>query len=115
MFSQSLKESVRGRLRHLIEYTWQAFYRWPFWNSSGSGGSRIFCLGGANGSGIFVWGANGIKRRRRETAIAEGKKPLTTRGLGERRKPPVGYGAEPQKPTQFWTFQAKMEYIFGSC
>src|SRR6218665_954762 len=24
-----------------------------------SGGSRILCLGGANGAGIFVWGANG--------------------------------------------------------
>ena len=42
-------------------------------------------------------------------AIAEGKKPLTTRDLGE----PAGYGAPPQKPTQFFTFYAKMEYIFG--
>src|SRR6218665_1060250 len=43
--------------------------------------------------GFFVWGANGggyfclgglmrIKRRRRETTIAEGNKPLTTRGDG---------------------------------
>ena len=36
-----------------------------------------FCVWGANGAGIFVWGLMGIKR---ETAIAEGKKPLTTRG-----------------------------------
>src|SRR6218665_1215519 len=42
-----------------------------------SGGSRIFCLGGLMGRGFFVWGGlRGIKRRRRETAIAEGKKRL---------------------------------------
>ena len=55
------------------------------------------------------------KHRRREVAIAEGKKPLPTRGLGERRKLPAGSGAEPQKPTQFSTFHAKMEYILGCC
>ena len=36
----------------------------------------------------------GIKRRRRETAIAEGKKPLATRGSMERRKLPGGSGAD---------------------
>src|SRR6218665_1347518 len=56
-----------------------------------SGGSRILCLGGLMGR-VFLFGGGlmGIKRRRRETAIAEGKKSLTTRS-----------GAEPQKPTQF--------------
>ena len=39
-----------------------------------------FCVWGANEAGIFVWeGERGIKRRRRETAIAKGNKPLTTR------------------------------------
>jgi len=33
--------------------------------------------------------------------------PLRLGGLGERRKP--------QKTTRFWTFYAKMEYIFRSC
>src|SRR6218665_3234621 len=46
-----------------------------------SGGSRILCLGGAYGGGHFcLGGLMGLKRRRRETAIADGKKPLTTRG-----------------------------------
>src|SRR6218665_2877956 len=45
--------------------------------TTASGGSRIFCLGGANGAGIFcLGGLMGIKRRRGETAIAEGKKRL---------------------------------------
>ena len=48
----------------------------------GSGGSRIFCLGGLMGRVFLFGGLMGIKRRRRETAIAEGKKPLTTRGPG---------------------------------
>jgi len=48
------------------------------------------------------------KRRRREAAIAEGKKPLTTRGSGGASKaPPAGSGAEPQKRTRFWIFHAK--------
>src|SRR6218665_3778818 len=42
-----------------------------------SRGSRIFCLGGLMGRVFFVWGGlMGIKRRRRETAIAEGAKRL---------------------------------------
>ena len=45
-----------------------------------SGGSRIFCLGGLMG----------IKRRRRETAIAEGKKFLTTRGSSGSRTSQTG-------------------------
>ena len=40
------------------------------------------------------------ERRRRESAIAEGKKPLTSRGYRERRK-------LPQKPTQFLEFDAE--------
>ena len=39
------------------------------------------------------------KRRRREAAIAEGKKPLPTRGLGERRNfvsSPAGFGGAPE-------------------
>ena len=40
-----------------------------------------FCVWGADGADIFVWGGlKGNKRRWRETAIAKGKKPLTTRG-----------------------------------
>ena len=73
-------------------------------------------FGGLIGQVFLFGGLMGIKCRRRETAIAEGKKPVTTRGSGERRElPPAGSRAELQKPTQFWTFQAKMEYIFGSC
>src|SRR6218665_2548668 len=49
---------------------------------SPSGGSRILCLGGLMGWVFLFGGLMGIKRRRRETAIAEGKKPLTTRGSG---------------------------------
>src|SRR6218665_2645822 len=62
-----------------------------------SGGSRIFCLG-ANAGGYLCWGGlTGIRRRRRETAIADGKKPLTTRGSGERRKFPSGvWGGAPE-------------------
>src|SRR6218665_1791911 len=42
------------------------------------------------------------KRRRREAAIAEGKKPLTTReSEGASEAPSAGAGAEPQKSTQF--------------
>jgi len=42
----------------------------------------------ANGAGIFVSGAKGgLSAEKRETAIAEGKKPLTTKGSGECRKP----------------------------
>src|SRR6218665_3469975 len=48
----------------------------------------------------------GIKRRSRETAIAEGKKPLTTRGLGERRKlPQRGLRRNPRKRRVFERFR----------
>ena len=47
-----------------------------------------------------------IKRRRRETAIAEGKKPLTTRGLGERRKlPQRGLRRNPRNRRDFERFR----------
>src|SRR6218665_1434430 len=42
------------------------------------------------------WG--NCKRRRREAAIAEGKKPLAARGLGSIVSSPTWSGAEPQKP-----------------
>src|SRR6218665_538236 len=61
-----------------------------------SGGSRILCLGGKWVGYFCLGGLLRIKRRRRETAIAEGKKPLTTRGLGERSKLPSGvWGGAP--------------------
>ena len=41
-----------------------------------------------------------IKRRRRETAIAEGKKPLTTGGSVERR-PQWGLGGAPETDAIF--------------
>ena len=53
-----------------------------------SGGSSILCLGRGTGQGFLFGDKRGMKRRRRETAIAEGRKPLTTRGSGERRKLP---------------------------
>ena len=37
-------------------------------------------FGGLNGADIFVWGV--LMGIRRETEIAEGKKPFTTRGSG---------------------------------
>jgi len=50
----------------------------------------------------------GIKRRRRETTIAEGKKPLTTRGMGERRKlPQRGLGRSPRNRDDFEHFKPK--------
>src|SRR6218665_3297268 len=56
-------------------------------------------LPGSGGSGFFCWGGvRGIKRGRRETTIAEGKKPLTTRGYGERRKLPQRDDFEHFKP-----------------
>ena len=46
-----------------------------------------FCIWGATGAGIFLGGGlKGIKRLRRQTAIAEGKNPLTIKGSGDRRK-----------------------------
>src|SRR6218665_3166971 len=55
---------------------------------SPSGGSRILCFG-ADRTGFLVGGGKGgTETRSREAAIAEGKKPLTTRGPEERRKPP---------------------------
>ena len=48
------------------------------------------------------------KRQRREAAIAEGKKPLTTRGSGERRKlPQWGVGRSPRKRRDFEHFVPK--------
>ena len=44
----------------------------------------------------------GIKRRRCETAIAEGKDPLTTRGSGS-------------ETDAILNISSQMEYIFGSC
>src|SRR6218665_2085774 len=41
-----------------------------------------FCVWGLMGLVFLFGGLMGIKRRRRETAIAEGKKPLTTKGSG---------------------------------
>ena len=50
----------------------------------------------------------GIKCRKRETAIAEGKKPLTTRGPGERRKlPQRGLGRSPRNRPDFDYFKPK--------
>ena len=48
------------------------------------------------------------KPRRREAAIAEGKKLLTTRGLGERRKlPQRGLGRSPRNRRNFEHFMPK--------
>src|SRR6218665_873127 len=49
------------------------------------------------------------KRRRREAANGERKKPFTTRGLGERRKLPSGvWGRAPETDTIFNNFLAKL-------
>ena len=58
---------------------------------------------------VFLFGGlMGIKRRRRKTAIAEGKKPLTTRGLGERRElPQRGLGLRPRNRSNFEHFKRK--------
>ena len=53
-------------------------------------------------------GAN-CKRRKRESAIAEGKKPLTTRESAQQ-----GLGQNPRNQSDFEPFHAKMEYIWGS-
>ena len=67
-------------------------------------------FGGANWDGYFcLGGLMGIKRRRRETAIAEGKKSLTTiGGLGERRKlRQRGLGRSPRNRRNFEHFKQK--------
>ena len=58
---------------------------------------------GADRVGIFVLGSSRrVKRRRREAAIAEGKKPLTIMGSGERRKLPNGvWGGTPETEAIF--------------
>ena len=62
-----------------------------------------FCVWGETGQVLLFRGLKGIKRRRRETAIAEGKKPLTTiGGQEERRKlPQRGLGRSPRNRRDF--------------
>ena len=73
-----------------------------------SGGSRILCLGGLTGRVILFGGLKGIKRRRRETAIAEGKKPLMTRGSEECHKlPERGLGLSARNRRDFEHFKPK--------
>src|SRR6218665_1939665 len=73
-----------------------------------SGGSRILCLWWLMGRVFLFGGLMGNKRRRRETAIAEGKKPLTTRGSGERRElPQRGLGRSPRNRRNFEHFKRK--------
>ena len=65
-------------------------------------------FGGANGAVFLFGGLMGIKSRRRETAIAEGKKPLTTRGVDERCKlPQRGLGRSPRNRRNFEHFKRK--------
>jgi len=75
---------------------------------SGIGGVRFQSMGEKlilNYQNVQV-GKN-CKRRRREAAIAEGKKPLTTKGSGEPRKLP--------HRRDFEQFSCKMECILSSC
>jgi hypothetical protein len=59
------------------------------------GATTVQKLGGP--TTMSEWGGGNCERRRREAAIAEGKKPLTTRGMGERRKlPHRGLGRSPR-------------------
>src|SRR6218665_1393304 len=61
-------------------------------------GGRIFWI-----IGHRSW--ESCKRRKREAAIAEGKKPLTTRGPGGRRKlPQRGLGQSPRNRRDFEHF-----------
>src|SRR6218665_3759412 len=54
------------------------------------------------------------KRRRREAAIAERKKPFTTRGLGERRKLPSGvWGSAPETDAILNNFLAKLSTFWA--
>ena len=58
-------------------------------------------FGGLTGWEFLFWGAQGglSAEGAREAAIAEGKKPLTTRGVwGSVVSSPAGSGVEPQKP-----------------
>ena len=52
---------------------------------------------------VFLFGgANGIKRRSRETAIAEGKKPLTTRGSGGAPETDAILNISSENEVHFW-------------
>src|SRR6218665_3242584 len=75
--------------QQFLPYQGQYASKYSFVLGRHGGGSRILCLGGLMERVFLFGGLMGIRCRRRETAIAEGKKSLTTRGSG------------PQKPTQF--------------
>ena len=79
------------------------------------GGSRILCLGD-NGAGIFIWWAKGgLSAEGVKLQLPKARSHTRLDSLGSVVSSPAGSGAVPQKPTQFWTFQAKMEYTLGSC
>src|SRR6218665_224995 len=74
------------------------------------GGVRFQSMGGLKKSEVPEYSCRGnCKRRRREAAIAEGKKPLTTRGSGERRiRSPSGvWGGAPETDAILNNFLAK--------
>jgi|SRR6218665_2067519 len=60
---------------------------------------------------LSPWG--NCKRRRREAAIAEGKKLLATRGSRERRKLPRGvWGRSPRNRKDFEQFMPKIVHFW---
>src|SRR6218665_1932629 len=73
-------------------------------------------MGGKKNSEVPECPSRGnCKRRRREAAIAEGNKPLTTRESGERRELPSGvWGAAPETYAILKNFLAKRSTFWAS-
>ena len=73
------------------------------------GGTDIEKIGGRQ----ILKNRGKCKRRRREAAIAEGKKPVTTRVSEERCKLlQRGLGLRPRNRSDFEHYYSKMEYIY---
>src|SRR6218665_1902543 len=68
----------------------------------------------SDGSNSPPQNTGNCKPRRREAAIAEGKKPLRLGSLTERRKlPQRGLGRSPRNRRDFEQFSCNMEYIWA--
>ena len=64
---------------------------------------------------VFLFGGlMGIKRQRRETAIAEGKKPLTTRGSGGAPETEAILNISSENGVQFWILLISHLYTIKS-
>src|SRR6218665_1856162 len=98
-------------ITHTLRFLTHRLLRLPTLVLNGtSGGSRInFCVWGANGAGIFVWGAKwGLSAEGAKLRLPKARSLSRLGDLGERRNlPQRGLGRSPRNQRDFEHFNPK--------